>query len=71
MTTFWLEIKKLEKELIANNTKHLKEFIDLLEKNGQLNGHMYHALCECTHSRKNCLLRWDLLHKFAKSIHGE
>lgn len=67
METFWPEVRKLENQLVHNDPKYLKEFIDLLKENEQLIGHMYHALCECTLSRKECSFRWDLLHKFAKS----
>ena len=70
MFTYWPEIKKLEDGLEEGDLKHLKEFIDLLKENKQLNRHMYHVLCECTNNRKDCLIRWELLHTFAKDKGG-
>lgn len=67
METHWPEIKALEEKLAGNDAKYLKEFIDLLEKNNQLYKYMYFVLCECTNSRKECLIRWGLFHEFAKS----
>lgn len=71
METYWPEIKKLEQDLKEGKTEHFKEFIDLLAKEGQLNEHMYGALCDCCYTRENRTTRWSMIHEFAKEKKGD
>jgi len=62
--TYWPEIKAMEDRLENGYVDELITFIRVLKKNGLLDRHMFHMLCD---SGGKAFERWDLLHKFAKS----
>ena len=62
--TCWLEIKAMEDRLEKGEVEELLAFVHALHKNGLLDRHMFHMLCD---SGGKAFERWTLLHEFAKS----